>query len=101
MLLLPPSVAAAAARRPRAPPPPPNGITPLSPEERRDRATGTSPTFKFRANGAGAYWVHVCKSKKKDKDGVICDTEAIGQAKKKRRHLHSTSRSSTTSRSSG
>lgn len=28
-------------------------------------------------------WVHVCKSKRKDKDGLICSDEAIGRATKK------------------
>ena len=37
----------------------------------------------MRANGPGQVWVHVCKSKTKDKNGVICSKEAIGRAKKK------------------
>ena len=60
-----------------------SGITPLSPKSGATVPAGTSPTFKMRVKGAGQVWVHVCKSKKKDKDGVICDDESIGQAKKK------------------
>jgi hypothetical protein len=28
-------------------------------------------------------WVHVCKSKRRDSEGVICSTESIGRARKK------------------
>jgi hypothetical protein len=60
-----------------------NGITPVSPKSGAKIHAGTPPTFKVRSVGSGPVWVHVCKSKKKDKDGVICSTESIGQAKKK------------------
>ena len=60
-----------------------SGITPLSPKGGATVATGKSPTFKMRVKGAGQVWVHVCKSKKKDADGVICFDESIGRAKKK------------------
>src|SRR5919109_4022012 len=46
-------------------------------------AAGQSPTFKMRVKGAGQVWVHVCKSKKKNADGVICSDESIGRARKK------------------
>jgi hypothetical protein len=64
-----------------------NGISSLSPKSGATVPGGKSPTFKFKASGAGKYWVVVCKSKKKDKVGVICDTasaepESLGQAKK-------------------
>ena len=60
-----------------------SGITPLSPKSGATVATGESPTFKMRVKGAGQVWVHVCKSKKKNNDGVICSDESIGRAKKK------------------
>ena len=60
-----------------------SGITPVSPKNNATVPTGTAPTFKMRVKGAGQVWVHVCKSKKKDGDGVICSTESIGRAKKK------------------
>lgn len=60
-----------------------SGITPLSPKANATVAVGKSPTFKMRVNGSGQVWVHVCKSKKKDSRGVICNEESIGQAKKK------------------
>jgi hypothetical protein len=59
-----------------------SGITPLSPKSNATVPTGKSPTFKMRVKGAGQVWVHVCKSKKKNADGVICSDESIGRAKK-------------------
>jgi len=69
-----PSTAAAATK---------NGVTPVSPKAGKSVPAGKRPTFKVRANGGGQVWVHVCKSKKKDKTGLICTKEAIGRAKKK------------------
>jgi hypothetical protein len=59
------------------------GITVVSPKSGATVASGQSPTFKMRVKGAGQVWVHVCKSKKKNADGVICSEESIGRAKKK------------------
>jgi hypothetical protein len=59
------------------------GITVVSPKSGATVAAGQSPTFKMRVKGAGQVWVHVCKSKKKNADGVICSEESIGRAKKK------------------
>jgi hypothetical protein len=59
------------------------GITPLSPKKGATVPVGTSPTFKMRVRGPGQVWVHVCKSKKRDADGVICSTPDLGRAKKK------------------
>jgi hypothetical protein len=60
-----------------------SGITVLSPKRGATVPSGTTPTFKMRVKGSGQVWVHVCKSKKKNADGVICDDESIGRAKKK------------------
>jgi hypothetical protein len=60
-----------------------SGITPVSPKSGATVPAGKSPTFKMRVKGAGQVWVHVCKSKKKNGDGVICSDESIGKAKKK------------------
>jgi hypothetical protein len=60
-----------------------NGITPVSPKSGASVPVGKSPTFTMRVAGAGQVWVHVCKSSKKDSEGVICHTESIGRAKKK------------------
>ncbi len=37
----------------------------------------------MNVQGEGTVWVHVCKSKKKNGDGLICHKETIGQATKK------------------
>jgi hypothetical protein len=60
-----------------------NGITVVSPKSGAKVKTGTAPTFKVKVKGEGTVWVHVCKSKKKDAEGIICHDESIGQAKKK------------------
>jgi hypothetical protein len=57
-------------------------LTPLAPKAGKSVPAGKRPTFKVRAKGPGQVWVHVCKSTKKDKDGLICPDEAIGRAKK-------------------
>jgi hypothetical protein len=59
-----------------------NGITPISPKSGATVPVGKSPTFKLRSSGSGHVWIHVCKSKKKNKDGVICFTAQIGEAKR-------------------
>ena len=73
-LLALPTVALAATK---------NGITPTSPKAGKTIAVGKRPTMKGRVNGSGQVYVHVCKSKKKDADGLICTKEAIKRAKKK------------------
>ena len=78
-----------------------SGITPLSPKAGATVPAGKRPTFKMRVKGAGQVWVHVCKSKKKDSEGVICRDESIGQRQEEGRHVLRTSRSSSTSPSSG
>src|SRR3954454_25217222 len=60
-----------------------NGITVVSPKSGAKVKVGTAPTFKVKNTGEGEVWIHVCKSKKKDADGVICSDEWIGQAKRK------------------
>jgi hypothetical protein len=60
-----------------------NGITPTSPKAGDSVPAGKRPTFKLRYSGPGQIYVHVCKSKKKDAEGLICYDESIGKAKKK------------------
>src|SRR4051812_12308358 len=59
-----------------------HGVTPVSPKAGATVPVGKSPAFKVRAKGGGQVWVYVCKSKKKHKDGLICDTTNIGRALK-------------------
>jgi len=72
-LLVMPAAATAATK---------NGITPLAPKAGTSVPAGQRPTFKLRAKGPGQVWVHVCKSKAKDSDGLICSDESIGRARK-------------------
>ena len=60
-----------------------HGITPLAPKAGKSVPAGKSVTFKMRVKGKGPVYVHVCKNKKKNADGVICFNAAIGQAHKK------------------
>jgi hypothetical protein len=62
-----------------------HGITPLAPKAGSSVPAGKSPTFKMRVRGKGTVWVHVCKSKKKAKDGRICHKAEIGRAHKRGR----------------
>ena len=76
-LLAVPTVASAATK---------NGITPTSPKAGKTIPVGKRPTLKGRVNGPGQIYVHVCKNKKKDKDGIICPNatkaETIKRAKR-------------------
>ncbi len=58
------------------------GITPISPKKGDTVAAGGAVKFKMRYSGKGPIYVHVCKSRKKNADGVICDDESIGKARK-------------------
>lgn len=59
------------------------GISQMTPKAGAKIPVAKRPTFKMKVQGEGTVWVHVCKSKKKDAEGVICSDESIGQAKKK------------------
>jgi hypothetical protein len=59
-----------------------NGLTPMSPKQDDSVPAGKRATFKLRYSGRGQIWVHICKSKAKDSDGVICSGESIGRATK-------------------
>jgi hypothetical protein len=59
-----------------------HGITPLAPKDGASVPAGQSPTFKMLVKGPGQVFVHVCTSKEKNSDGVICSESQIGPAKK-------------------
>jgi hypothetical protein len=80
-LLLPAVLAAVALSAPAALAQ--GGITPVSPKKGDSVPAGKRPTFKMNVSGPGKVYVHVCKSKKKDADGLICSKESIGKARKK------------------
>jgi hypothetical protein len=61
-----------------------NGIRPLAPKKGSSVPAGKSPVFRMKVRGPGQVWVHVCKSKARNDDGVICNEESIGRARKKK-----------------
>ena len=62
-----------------------NGVTPISPKQGDSVPARERPTFKVNVTGDhSGVFVHVCKSKRKDDDGMICHDEVLGKAKKKR-----------------
>jgi hypothetical protein len=62
-----------------------NGLTPLAPKAGSSIPVGERPVMKVRVKGAGQVWIHVCKNKRKNSEGLICPTnqESIGRARKK------------------
>ena len=59
-----------------------HGMTPLTPKAGAIVAQGKSPTFKAKVRGNGSVWFYVCKSKKRNKVGLICSSEMIEKARK-------------------
>jgi hypothetical protein len=58
------------------------GFTPISPKKGESVQSGQRAIFKMKYSGKGPIYVHVCKSPRKDNDGLICDDESIGKARK-------------------
>ena len=62
-----------------------NGITPLAPKAGTSVPAGKAATFRMRVKNPGpGVFMHVCKSKKKNREGMICKKATILQAKKKK-----------------
>jgi hypothetical protein len=60
-----------------------NGVKPISPKKGDTVPAGQAVKFKMNISGDhNGVFVHVCDSKRKDKDGMICDDQ-IYRAKKK------------------
>jgi hypothetical protein len=73
MLLLVPAAPAAA------------GIRPISPQQGDRVPEGTRPVFKLDVTGRHhGVFVRVCRSPKRNADGVICDGVDVGKARRKR-----------------
>ena len=61
-----------------------NGITPLAPKAGTSVPAGKAATFRMKVADPGAgVFLHVCKSGKRDKQGMICKKATILQAKKR------------------
>jgi hypothetical protein len=60
-----------------------NGVTPISPKKGDTVPAGQALTFKMNIRGEhNGVFVHVCKSKRKNKDGMICKSEIFTARKK-------------------
>jgi hypothetical protein len=57
--------------------------SPIAPKDKAALPVGKTPTFKVRSSGEGTVWVHVSKSAKRDRDGIIKHDASIGEAKHK------------------
>src|SRR5262245_57741273 len=77
-----PAAAMAAAALLAAPALGAGGITPIAPQKGDTIPAGKPPTFKLRVQGKGQVWGQVCKSKRRDDDGLICSDESIGRARR-------------------
>jgi hypothetical protein len=60
---------------------------PIKPKDGAKLAVGRTPWFKLSSSGHGGVWVHVSKSPKRARDGVIGNDAAIVQAHKKAKHF--------------
>ena len=60
-----------------------NGITPVSPQRGDTVPAGSRPVFKGRVRGRGPVYIHVCRSPRKDAEGLICTREAVAKARRR------------------
>ena len=61
-----------------------HGVTPISPQAGDSIPAGKRPTFKMKITGKhSGVFVHVCTSRRKDDDGMICSDEMIAKARRK------------------
>jgi hypothetical protein len=61
-----------------------HGITPLAPKAGGTIRAGERPTFRARvAAQDGAVWVYICKSPKRNADGIICGGASVGRGVRK------------------
>ncbi|MFL5833837.1 MAG: hypothetical protein ACJ76B_07635 [Solirubrobacterales bacterium] len=61
-----------------------NGVTPIAPKAGDTVPAGKRPTFKLSVRGKHTgVFIHICRSPRKNRDGVICDKE-VGRARKQR-----------------
>ena len=59
-----------------------HGVTPVAPKAGDTVPVGKVPTFKLRVRGKGQVYVHVCKTREKNAQGVICARESVGRARR-------------------
>jgi hypothetical protein len=59
----------------------PGGIVPLAPLPGSSVARGRAPVFRMHVRGPGQVWVHVCRSGKRSRAGIICAHASLGRAR--------------------
>ena len=64
-----------------------NGITPVSPQRGDTVPAGSRPVFKGKVRGRGPVYIHVCRSPRKDAEGLICTREAVAKARRRGRRF--------------
>jgi hypothetical protein len=60
------------------------GIVPLAPLAGSSVPRGHAVTFRMHVSGPGQVWVHVCRSGKRSRAGIICARESVGRARRGR-----------------
>ncbi len=60
-----------------------NGVTPLAPRAGASVPEGSTVKFRARARGGGTVWLHVCRKRSKNGDGVICSRTLIRQMRRR------------------
>jgi hypothetical protein len=58
------------------------GVTPLSPAAGATLPVGRPATFRMRVHGRGEVHVRVCRSRRRNRSGVICAAEDLGRARR-------------------
>jgi hypothetical protein len=58
------------------------GIVPLAPLGGSSVPRGHAVTFRMHVSGPGQVWVHVCRSGKRSRAGIICGHESVGRARR-------------------
>lgn len=59
-----------------------NGVTPLEPDRGAEVREDAPITFRVRARGGGRVFVHVCRSRERVVDGVICKRQLIRELRR-------------------
>jgi hypothetical protein len=58
------------------------GVRPLSPAAGATLAVGRPATFRMRVQGPGEVHVRVCRSRRRNRSGLICAREDLGRARR-------------------
>jgi hypothetical protein len=62
-----------------------NGIALVAPPNNSTVPVGGLPTFRARVRGRGSVWVHVCTSKRRNREGKLCNNAHVSRMSRGRR----------------